>query len=95
MSVFWVRGFLAGREREVRWQNGTLTGDALLVALLPMYERALEGASLGPVGGPYRNRDYLSDPLSAVFLMREVFDSIAASGGDLPVPPTVPAGAIP
>jgi len=70
-----------------------LTGDDVAVKLIEIRAQALQGSILGPVG-MYFDRDYLNDPLAALFVIREVFDEIVEASGDVPEAPDVPGGAI-
>ncbi|MHB8125861.1 MAG: hypothetical protein ACYDEJ_09530 [Desulfitobacteriaceae bacterium] len=70
-----------------------LTGDAVAVKFVEHKAKLLEGRLIGPVG-MYFDKDYLNDPLAALFVMLEVFDEIIETSGDVPEAPDVPDGAI-
>jgi hypothetical protein len=70
-----------------------LTGDAVAVKFIEHKAKTLQGTLIGPVG-TYFDRNYLNDPLAALFLMLEVFDEILETSGDVPEAPAVPDGAI-
>jgi len=96
---FNVTGTIRGQPVTLTYSKGliggpTLTGDALAVEEVEFMVQALQGTSLGPVGGPYFTKNYLKEPLAAVFLIREVFDEDAEFTGDVPEPPRAPKGAI-
>ncbi|NJJ37832.1 hypothetical protein [Paenibacillus apii] len=93
MSRFSLKGTIDGIEVEVTWADGRLLTTPSITALILSQAAALEasGELIGPVGGPYRERDYLNDPLAALFLLREhVFDTVVDATGDVPSAPTVP-----
>lgn len=84
------------QEFDLTWDGGDISGDPnatlLLEATAEVYEEA--EVPIGPPTGPFVTEDYLSDPLAALWLMREVFEVLDASG-DVPLPPPIPEGAIP
>lgn len=99
---FWIQGYPAGDgdnlypvRRMLTWQGGALSGDAAMIAAAHERARALEGHSVGPYGGPYTVRDHLADPLSALFLLLDLFLPYGReAGGDVPVRAELPKGAI-
>lgn len=97
MSRFSLKGTIDGIEVEVTWADGHLLAAPSLKAMIQSQAAALEtaGVAVGPVCGPFRDSDYLSDPLVALFLLREhVFDTVIDAIGDVPSAPTVPRGGI-
>lgn len=70
-----------------------LTGDAVAVSLIQTKAAALNGTLIGPIG-MYFEKDYLEEPLAALFVMLEVFDEVLEISGDVPEADDVPDGAI-
>ena len=68
------------------WDNGELFGDISLATAVQVEAALREGQPFGPPGGPYTLNNHLSSPLSALFLMREVFgfQNLLESEGDVP-----------
>jgi len=95
---FSIKGIFGEREFEVEWAAGELTGPVMLVQLIRSQAEVLQhnGVLVGPVGGPYVDKAYLQQPLSALCLLRDhVFDQVLDVSGDAPIVPPVPDGAIP
>ncbi len=88
-----VTGTIEGRTFTVTYEDGRITGDEPAVRLIEATARSLEGEPVGPVGGPYTDRDHLRDPLSALFVMREAFDEVVSATGDVPEAPDAPEDA--
>lgn len=85
----------AGETRQIGWDDGQLSGDALLVRAIE--EAALEavGRELGPVGGPYSVTDHLASSFSFSELVGELAGwNVRLVSGTPPVRPGIPEGAI-
>lgn len=91
--TYTVKALLGTKLYTVTYEAGQLTGDEFAVDVLQINNQALQGTLIGPVG-MYFDRDYLKNPLAALFLMREVFDEILELTGEVPEPPDVPDGAV-
>ena len=92
---FVATGQLTGSSRiaSVQWEDGRLSGDAGAVALALLL--ATTADPVGPPEGPYTERDHLQDPLSAIMLIRDLFQPGTVSvEGDIPTRPAIPEGAI-
>lgn len=85
--MFSAKGTVRGRKAEVTWDKGQIAGDVVAVERIKAEARGLEGEAVGPVCGPYTLTDHLSDALSAVHIVRMVFDDGAEFSGDVPEPP--------
>ena len=70
-----------------------LTGNPAAVELIENEARVLNGQLIGPIG-TYFEKDYLEEPLAALFVMLEVFDEVLEISGDVPEADDVPDGAI-
>jgi len=70
-----------------------LTGNPVAVELIESEARVLKGQPVGPIG-TYFDKDYLEEPLAALFVMLEVFDEVLEISGDIPEADDVPDGAI-
>lgn len=92
---FTIQGKLLGRLCTVTYDRGELTGDEFAVESARRRAEALEGQAVGPVCGPYTTTGHLREPLSAAFIISDVFDEVTGAWGDLPEPPPVPDDAIP
>ncbi|SFU40162.1 hypothetical protein SAMN05421543_101472 [Alicyclobacillus macrosporangiidus] len=83
---------------EVTWEDGRLSGDPVLTRLIESTARGLEGMPIGFPTGGQTVTDHLSDPFSALYIMRfrlpEPIEFLDA-GGEVPTLPPVPDGAIP
>ncbi len=84
-----------GREFDLTWQEGEFTGDPNAVLVLESLAAAYEDEAVpvGPPAGPLYTEDYLADPFAALWLVREVFEIVSASG-DVPEREPVPEGAV-
>jgi len=88
--MFKVKATLNGREIEIKWNKGKLTGDALAVETIESEARMAE--SVGPPTGPFTGKDHLKSALSASFLIREFMDpdSVELIEGEWPQAPPLP-----
>ena len=75
-----------GNQVSITWEDGRLSGDYVTVKLAESLAEALEGEPVGPVCGPYTTTNHLADPLSAIFILREVIE-VQSAAGDVPKPP--------
>jgi hypothetical protein len=91
-----VTGQCRGREVQVTWDNGRLTGDTLAILLVETAARRAElrGIPVGPPSGPYTTENHLADLLSALFLTRELLGDDITATGDVPTVPEIPKGAV-
>ncbi|HPZ75295.1 MAG TPA: hypothetical protein PK723_05760 [Candidatus Pacearchaeota archaeon] len=92
--MFKVRGKWMGKEYEVIWDKGRLTGDFIIIKLIENEAESLEGI---PVGFPtYVSSTYnhLKSGLSVLKIAYNVFDEIIEITGDVPTVPPVPEGGI-
>jgi len=81
-----------GRVR-ITWQDGKLSGDAVIVSVVQMLAQDLEGELVGPECGPYTKTKHLSNSLSAAILVGRFLEDCVIEG-DVPEPPELPEGAI-
>lgn len=91
--MFTVKGKLLNKPYSITYDAGRLTGDRLIVDLVNMEARLKEGQPVGPVG-QYTDSNHLQDPLSALFIIQDVFTSVDEVTGDIPEADEVPEGAI-
>lgn len=91
--TYTVTGILLGTEYVVQWKDGKVRGTQFIKDVIEAQAKAYKGIGLGPVG-QYYSGPPLKDPLSALFLMREVFDEIVDATGDVPEAADVPEGAV-
>lgn len=89
----------SGRNLDLTWDEGKLSGNPRLVALVRNQAKRWEDMPVGPVGGPYTRgrRAHLASGLSTVHLLREICDPGTVPeiiSGDAPEPPETPPGAI-
>jgi len=89
-----VKGKYKGKQVEMVWDNGKLSGSLKLINALRRRAALLEGTLVGPVGGPFTQRHHLQDPLSAIYLVWDLFDEDPKASGEIPYPPKVPKDAI-
>ncbi len=79
--MFKVKGKLLGREVEVKWDKGKLTGDDVAVRMIESEAEIRE--IVGPPAGPYTEENHLESELSASELVQIVLDYNTIEG-DLP-----------
>lgn len=86
----------SGERLSVTWSDGMLDSDEPGLVLLIIGRAAtLEGKTVGPPEGPYTKERHLQNPLSALILMCEQFDTEDIRiTGDMPRRPDIPDGAI-
>ncbi len=84
MFVEW-RGEYAGRECRLRWEDGNVSGDAVLMAALIAEAAAGEGLYVfhNPKG-PYTTHDHLANPYSAMVILRDLAPLMQNVADDLP-----------
>lgn len=95
--IYSVTGVYGTSEATVTWVDGVLRGgrpgqaptgwDIAALAAIELKALRLEGREVGPIPGPYTTADHIDDPLSALFVMREVFEVIVSTRGDVPEAP--------
>jgi hypothetical protein len=79
----------------IQWTDGIVRGDRFACDLLRGVARDRDGQFVGPVEGPYTLRDHLKSGLSAVMLIRELFDEETLQwAGDVPAREPLPEGVI-
>lgn len=78
----------------IEWNEGELIGPEGIVRRVRAEAAAKEGIELGPFEGPTTRTRHLANPLSALFLLFEVFADDAIVSGDVPTRPPIPEGAI-
>jgi len=88
-----VTGTINGRQNNLTWDAGRLSGSQEAVDLVTIEAQVLRQArvAVGPVG-MYLVAD-LKDPLAALFVMLRVFSNPEVTG-EIPEPPKTPNGAI-
>jgi hypothetical protein len=81
-----------GQERQAR---GRLSGSPELVAAAIDRARALEGERVGPEEGPYTRTNHLDHALSACIVISDLLiHGTQTYSGDVPMRPSIPAGAV-
>lgn len=90
--MFTVKGRIRTKTYSVTYDAGKLTGDRVAVDLVSITAATIRGP-VGPIG-TYFEKDYLKEPLAALFIMLEVFDEVLEISGDMPEADDVPDGAI-
>jgi hypothetical protein len=86
-------GIRNGRPVRIVWHDGELSGEPALVDWIQRYAAAMDGHSLGPIGGPYVDHDHLQNPYVAAEIIRSVFPGAVEMEGELPLR-EAPPGAI-
>lgn len=83
------------RDFSLTWEDGEFRGDPSAIFVLEARATAYEDEEIliGPPTGPFVTEDYLANPLAALWLVREVFEVLDATG-DVPEPPEIPVGAV-
>lgn len=94
MTTFTLHGTFAGREIDLTWADGDLSGDAAAVREVRAIAEGYEGHMTGQPGGPYTTHDHLSSPYTARSLMRMVFTGRPTMTGSVPALPDPPKGAV-
>jgi len=93
--MFKVKAKMDGREIEIKWDNGSLTGDPLAVeTVISEAEMALE---VGPPTGPFTGEDHLKNELSASILIVKTMDYNTAElieGAWPQIPTKLPDGVV-
>lgn len=92
--MFILIGKVIGREAQVTWDQGVITGDNELVKRITMGARALEGIDVSFPTMEGTTYNHLANPLSALYLIRNTFDEVLCSKGKVPQLPRVRKGAI-
>ena len=92
--MFTIHGLIDGERESITyyWENGhgRVEGDPMVLFL---FRSSMERITpVGPVGQPLE-RD-IDEPLSALFMIRECFDSILSWEGEIPEADSIPDGAI-
>lgn len=91
--MFTVIGKIQGHDATVTYDNGKLTGILSAVQIVEILAANSDGRLIGPVN-QYTEKDHLKTPLSALFLIQEVFTEITEITGDIPEPAEVPENGI-
>ncbi len=93
--MFVLEALYAGESRQIGWDDGQLSGDALLVRAIERAARAAVGRVLGPVEGPYSVTGHLSSSHGFTELVWELAGGrVRLVAGTPPVRPGLPEGAI-
>lgn len=95
--MFSASGRIAGTNdtATIQWTDGIVRGDRYACDLLRKFARDLDGTFVGPVEGPYTDRDHIRSGLSTVMLIRELFDEETLQwAGDVPAREPLPEGVI-
>ena len=75
------------RVLEVTWDNGKISGDPFLVAVLTTEAKVREGTSVGPPGNVNVFTNHLQSGLSTFELLRDVFgEENVEMSGEFPGP---------
>ncbi len=84
MFIKW-RGEYAGRECRLRWEDGNVSGDVVLMAALIAEAAAGEGLYVfhNPTG-PYTTHDHLANPYSTMVMVRGLAPLMQNVADDLP-----------
>ena len=92
--MFTITGIINGEQESITytWENGYGSVDGDPMVMFRMRNSLERETAVGPVGQPM-DRD-INEPLSALFMIRECFDTITAWEGDIPKAGSVPEGAI-
>ena len=86
-----------GREVELTWEDGELSGDQDIVDRLTLEAELREGSDVSHTPtGPATQTNHLSDPLSTLRLLQRFIadEDILELTGDVPEAPEVPEGGI-
>lgn len=89
---FEAKGTIQGQEVRVAWEDGTLTGNGMLIRNILTEAANLEGELVGPVGQQTETK-HLRSALSARLLIDRVLAD-AVYTGDVPIPANAPPGAV-
>lgn len=95
--MFTLTGIPRNRRRvvaSITWNNGQLTGEALLVKEAKDLARLFEGRSIGFPSGPKNNSEHLKNPHASAWLLGELFrpGTIQVTGELEPWPEIDPNG---
>lgn len=86
-----------GKDISIIWEDGALTGDdgldGAVLDWIEQYARAMDGHTVGPIGGPYSTTDHLADPYAASEIIKSMFPGSVQVEGELPYR-VAPDGAI-
>jgi len=93
MTRLMFTGKRNGRVINITWEDGKLSGDEPTVGWIKYYAAAMDGHSLGPIGGPYVDHDLLQNPYVAAEIIRSMFAGAVRMVGELPLR-ECPPGAI-
>lgn len=83
-----------GGRRAVTWEDGSLSGDAVVVALVEGEAAAREGSAVSFPTMDATFHNHLTSPLSFMLLAMDVLGPDAIATGDVPQFPAVPDGAV-
>lgn len=90
MSVtYTVQGTIQGEQYTVIYDKGKLLGDPFAVRMVQIEADTLEGTPVGPVGS-YTENKHLSDPNSALVIIKQVLQDAKIIGGETPTAPVQP-----
>ena len=84
---FTAHGRIEQQRVQVTWTDGEIVGDTPIARAVRERAIAMEGQYVGHPEGEGTFTNHLANPLSAVFLMRPLFDRQMCTGtGDVPYP---------
>ena len=86
--MFEIFGKYRGRVVDVSWDAGKIGGDVQVVQEVQDRAAVLEGESVGLPTGPFTRENHLSNPLSALLIMKMVLDEVGILRGDVPFAPS-------
>lgn len=79
----------------ITWDNGRLSGDALLVQEAKDLARMYEGREIGFPDGPKSSSNHLTDPYGAPWILGELFrEGTIHVTGEIPDWPEIPDNAV-
>ncbi len=80
-----VSGLIEDQIVQVAWNQGRIEGDQSALKELAALALVLDGRPVGPdPEGPFTYQDHLSDALSTLILIEDIFDEILSHEGQLP-----------
>jgi hypothetical protein len=92
MTTFTLEGGFNHKTVQVTWEDGELSGDEQLVAIIERWVAGSQGALVVASGGPSASTDHLENPWVANELMQMFLDTPKIVDGSLPAIPEGPEG---
>lgn len=90
--MFYVTVKKNGISGVIRYENGRLSGDHMLLQYLLAEIAARRDEDVGPIMYSPAGGDHLKDPVSVRLIIEDVFGDAAAFSGDVPEWPQLPKG---